>query len=503
MGDDRPYAQITMDTPLIRIVFTRDGSRVAVAAEERDLQAFSVRLWSTTDGAPAGEWIRAQPGWYLTDMDLTPDGTHVITAGTQGCYCALLWNTATGKPVGNPLQHRNAVASARFNAAGTQIVTGGYDRNVQVWNVSTTEPAAPAWTIGGWPEAVRFTADGQLLAATVNGAVEVIAPAQNPTRQNNRLFPTFTHAGPVTATMLDASGRFLVSASADGAVRVWDLSPSLIAEPPFAWYASQWATHVLFSNDGRYLASAGRIFDTASGLPAVPPLRVEADEFHMALSEDGRRIATAGARLVRVWDTATGEPLSPVLAVRGSLTINTPLVFSPDGRRLLTLSNSGGTGEAIIWDVAAGAPVITLKHGGFIHAGGFSANGSRLMTATNERDVNVRIWNADGGTLALSGRHPEGVRLAIVDVDDRILTVGFDQRVLAGRPDPRRPRAKCSSSTVSRRRSRSAASGRSSQEDAAVTSASGGSARAPSRPRACIRLARSCRRISRPMANGW
>jgi hypothetical protein len=188
----------------------------------------------------------------------------------------------------------------------------------------------------------------------------------------------------------------------------------------------------LFSNGGRRLASAGRIFDTASGLPAVPPLRVDADEFHMALSEDGRRIATAGHRLVRVWDTATGEPLSPVLALRGNLTINQALVFSPDGRRLLTLSNSGGTGEAIVWDVAAGTPVITLTHGGFIHAGGFSADGSRLMTATDERDVNVRIWNVDGGTLALSGRHPEGVRLAIVDrVDDRILTVGFDQRVLA------------------------------------------------------------------------
>jgi WD40 repeat protein/tetratricopeptide (TPR) repeat protein len=392
-----------------------------------------VRLWATSDGAPAGEWIRGQPGWFLTDMDLAPDGALVATAGTQGCFCALLWNTATGKPVGNPLRHRNAVPTARFNATGTRLVTAGYDRIVQVWNVATTEPAAPPWTISGWPESVRFSPDGQLLASTVNGAAEVIAPGSNAERENSRLFPTFMHAGPVTSSTFDGSGRFLVTASGDGAVRVWDLSNALIAEAPFAWYASHWTTHVIFSGDGRYLASEARIFDTSSGLPAVPPLRVEARDydFHLTLSPDGRRIATAGPRLARVWDTATGEPVSPVLAHQGDLAVEGPLVFSPDGRRLLTLSNPDGRGEATIWDIATGARVIALKHGGRVTAGGFSTDGARLITASAERDINLRVWNIDRGTVAFSGRHPEGIHLAILDrSDDRILTVGYDQRVL-------------------------------------------------------------------------
>ena len=158
-------------------------------------------------------------------------------------------------------------------------------------------------------------------------------------------------------------------------MRVWDLAPALDAEPPFAWYGSEWVTNSPLLGGGRYLAAAGRIFDTTSGLPVVPPLRVDADDFHLTLSEDGRRVATAGRRLVRVWDAATGEPVSPVLAHRGDLDQCNALVFSPDGRRLLTLSNAEGTGEATVWDIATGARAMTLKHDGDVTAGAFSPDG--------------------------------------------------------------------------------------------------------------------------------
>ncbi len=434
IGDDTPYVQLDLGAPLLRIVFTEDGSRFAVAATGHDRQPFAVRLWATADGAPAGDWIRGDPTWLLTDMDLSPDGVHVVTAHAQGCQCARLWNARTGKQIGNVLMHRNAVPTARFNRAGTLIVTAGYDRVVQVWKVPTTEPAAPPWTITGWPESVRFSADGQLLASTVNGAVEIIAPGSSAAREHSRLFPTFAHAGPVSSATLDASGRFLVTGSGDGAVRVWDLAPALIAEPPFGWYASQWATTVLFSGRGRYLASAARIFDTTSGAPAGPPLRAEPDDYNIALSADGRRVATAGLRIARVWDAATGEPVSPLLTHRGNLSALQSLVFSPDGRRLLTLSNPDGTGEATVWDVESGTRAVTLKHDATVTAGAFSADGTLLMTASAERDTNLRIWKIDQGTLALSGRHPEGVFFAIFDsAGNRILTVGFDQRVLEWR----------------------------------------------------------------------
>ena len=62
------------------------------------VSGFAVRLWSVAEGTAAGEWIRGEARWALADMDLSPDGAYIVTSGTQGCYCARLWNATTGKP---------------------------------------------------------------------------------------------------------------------------------------------------------------------------------------------------------------------------------------------------------------------------------------------------------------------------------------------------------------------------------------------------------------------
>jgi WD40 repeat protein/serine/threonine protein kinase len=433
IGDAEPYAQVAFEGAVARVVFTQDGARFAAAALAVDRQPFAARLWSTRDGTPAGDWIRGQAGWALIDMDLSPDGAVIATAGMQGCYCARLWDASTGKPIGIPLEHRNSVSTVRFNAQSSQVVTGGFDRVVRVWSVPSAEPAAPAWTVTGWPEFARFIANGQVLVATADGGVEIMIPGSGG-HENSRLFPTFAHAGPVTSATLDASGRFLITASADGGVRVWDLAPALVTEPPFAWYASEWIDQILFARDGHHLASGARIFDTTSGLPVVPPLRADANDFHIAFSRDDRHIATAGSRVVRVWDTTTGEPVSPALTHRADLWYGGPLAFSDDGRRLVTLSNPDGAGEAAVWDAATGTRLNTLKHDGRVTAAAFSSDGARLMTASAERHTNLRIWNLDRGTVEMSASHPDGVFSAAFNSSDaRILTVGFDQRVLEWR----------------------------------------------------------------------
>ena len=432
VGADAAHLEIDLGTPVMRVIFTRDGSRFAAGAEHRDERPFTVRISATAAGAAAAPAIRGEPGWLLTDLDFSADGRHIVTAGNQGCHCGRLWDAGTGRQVGAPLTHRNAVGAARFDASGAHVVTAGYDRIVQRWKVPTAEPASPPWTISGWPEFARF-AEGQLIAGTVNGALEIIAPGNTPARENSRLLPTFMHAGPVTAAAFDRSGRFLITGSGDGAVRVWDVAPALAWEPAFAWYSSEWISDMAFFADGRRLAAAARVFDTATGLPVVPPLRTESMDFFLAVSRDGLRIATAGQRLTRVWDASTGEPVSPLLAPDGTLAPHQPLVLSPDGQRLLTLSNRDGAGEAVVWDVASGTRAVTLKHAGAVTTGAFSPDGALILTGTSERDTNLRVWRTDG-TVVSSGRHPEGVFAAVFDGSgDRIVTVGLDQRVLQWR----------------------------------------------------------------------
>src|SRR5262249_52902493 len=93
-----------------------------------------------------------------------------------------------------------------------------------------------------------------------------------------------------------------------------------------------------------------RVWDAATGHPLTGPLfperwRVSGAEF----SPDGRRILLVFGSLARVWDATPGHPLPPLL--REDAPIHRA-PFSPDGRRLLTLSGA----VARVWNFADDRP---------------------------------------------------------------------------------------------------------------------------------------------------
>jgi WD40 repeat protein len=149
-----------------------------------------------------------------------------------------------------------------------------------------------------------------------------------------------------------------------------------------------------FSPDGRRIAlgtadgrcvvleiSSGRTLVTFATRPLVPNPSV-------LFSPDGTRVFTANVRNeARVWDAATGEPISPPLyadiAWGGAR-------FLPDGRRLVTWSIH----TTHLWDGWSGAPV-----GETIPAGGrvirFSQDSRSLGTA-DDRGF-AQIWDVPSG----------------------------------------------------------------------------------------------------------
>ena len=98
------------------------------------------------------------------------------------------------------------------------------------------------------------------------------------------------------------------------------------------------------------------------GFTGVPPLRTEREDLHLALSQDGQRVATGGFRIARVWDTATGEPVSPALKHSGDLNVRTGPDLLGGCLELLTLSNREGAGTATMWNAQTGEQLHTLKH---------------------------------------------------------------------------------------------------------------------------------------------
>src|SRR5689334_3970170 len=74
--------------------------------------------------------------------------------------------------------------------------------------------------------------------------------------------------------------------------------------------------------------------------------------FRASFSPDGRRVVTACAdRTARVWDSGTGQPVTPPLKHVGAVF---DASFSPDSRSVVTASDDG---TARVWDAATGEPI--------------------------------------------------------------------------------------------------------------------------------------------------
>ena len=154
-----------------------------------------------------------------------------------------------------------------------------------------------------------------------------------------------------------------------------------------------------FCPEGRKLATAGadrtaRLWDLATGSPLSPPLRHEAPVRAVAFRPDGSLVATAGDDgLIRYWDAVTGEPFGEPIRCGSPVTA---LGFSPEGARIAAANGPGGP---FLWDAVTGRAVRELdRHGAPILAIAFSPAGSTLALACSDGVV-LLLESSTGDTL--------------------------------------------------------------------------------------------------------
>jgi hypothetical protein len=246
----------------------------------------------------------------------------------------------------------------------------------------------------------------------------------------------------IKALFFCPNGRYLFSFVASGDVLLWDTRTGKLACP--AVQQHDWTLSpkmVLFGPNGRYALTLNGVNDLPStlwDLKTVRPIRSFAlsrtgQPGDAQFSRDSRRLIYAGP-YPRIWDCATGLPLTPVLPHNEEVNA---AAFNPDGSRVVTACADG---YARIWGATTGESLTPpLLHLRSVGSACFSGNGRYI--ATGSEDGTARLWDAHTGeaiTPPLKQDDPvESV--AFVIEDSRLLVTGAHSVALWDIPVDRRP----------------------------------------------------------------
>ena len=205
-------------------------------------------------------------------------------------------------------------------------------------------------------------------------------------------------SGPVLNASLDADARVAaVVRDTDAGTRVelWRLD-RLRPDKPL-WRIpvpeSEAPTDIALSSDGRRLLvttvfGLARIYDVAKRrllhtLAAGTAADPGPETFYRGVfSPDGKTVAVAGSRDVRLWDSASGRERGYRLS--GHTSVLRSVAYSADGRRIVTASADGTTR---VWNAATGELLTVLsRHAGRVNAAAFLPNGW-IVSAGEDRTV--------------------------------------------------------------------------------------------------------------------
>lgn len=298
-------------------------------------------------------------------------------------------------------------------------------------------------------------------------------------------FNSFSHLdgffpanGKLFVVTYNADGRLMATGAENGEIQIWDVQEKRVIQQMKGHEDA--VLGLSFSNDGQWLASAGKdkkilLWDTVVWRNTRPALlgHTAAVESVMFSPNSKNLVSASDDGSVRLWDVA-GSSLVKTLSAHAKPVLS--LAFSPDGKflsygmedklvglldltsgqeRLLAghedrvlavafgpdsrlLASAGQDQQIIFWDVARGIRVGAppQKHSGAIRSLAFSANGKRMVSAGEDQSPIVwdvldqgDVWGAEFG-FKLEGHqgvvrkvmfHPDGNHLVSASDDHQAI----------------------------------------------------------------------------------
>jgi WD40 repeat protein/serine/threonine protein kinase len=197
-----------------------------------------------------------------------------------------------------------------------------------------------------------------------------------------------------TALALSPDGKYAVTGSSDGVVRMWDISLGEMLREMGGHVGGVRAVDI--SPDGSFAASGGEdgttvVWEMASRKPIAELNDGRGGVYAVRFSPGGDVLAVGGAdSIVRIWDFRFPRVIKSLV---GHTDAVLSLAFSSDGR---LLASSGKDSNIRLWSVETGRLLYAyIGHNDSVMDLGFSPSGRFLISAS--ADNTLRLWDVMGG----------------------------------------------------------------------------------------------------------
>jgi WD40 repeat protein len=409
------------------VAFGRDGRRIASGHSDG-----RVIVWDAEDGRELRSWLCHDNNFCA--IALSPDGRWLASCG-DGLRVddpeVKLWDFETGRLVWGARGHSDLCFSVAFSPDGRRLATAG-GSEVKLWDTRDGRELRSIEALAGRVTRVTFGDEGRLIAAACeDGLVRLLD-----TETGREVRVLKGHTTGVREIVFGADGLRLASVGFDKVVKIWDAGTT--RNPRDLLRLSAPTRSLAFSPDGRWLVTSSghmtkggevKLWDLATGQERWTVPDQVAWLTNAAFSPDGRSVVVRGyygGVDIRNAEDGRKRPSPSGLAGRDIRR----LAFSPDGRRLVTAGYASGDKlDVAIWDLTTGQRLRSL--GDWAHTGSlgglvYSPDGRRVATISDEREAIIRlrdaesgqaiirIWDADSGQMLRSwSAHSRSIRLPV------------------------------------------------------------------------------------------
>jgi WD40 repeat protein len=262
----------------------------------------------------------------LDAVAVSPDGKMFATGRVSNeVQC---WDAVTGEPVGKRMHTAGQVLALAFSPDGKVFLTGSgatqaHKGQIQLWDAATGDTVGLPADLDEPVSAAAFSPDGSRFVTVLGSWITEGKGALQ--------FWNAADGRPAGPTGRD-QGIAELTETATGR----PLGAPLLTPYPLV-------RAIAFSPDGRKVAApctttntrdcTARVWDGATGVPLTPEIPQPNIAIALAFSRDSKVLATGDYSLgVNLWNAADGQRIGQALSQRD---IVLSLVYSPDGKTLV------------------------------------------------------------------------------------------------------------------------------------------------------------------------